>query len=325
MVDYVFKLKDLKILYINLDRRPERNNNIKNELSRLNLKGHKISAIDGQKFTKEEQSYWMDRKNFNSLSRDPNKVFGRVGCYLSHLTLMKYALDNNIEPLLVLEDDCRFLTNTNDVEIRIPQNCDIYYLGGLYWWKADNTNKTFRYLEDELGEAVFESDEDDVLDETEDFTLANFRDSLFYQNNVRIFPKYFRIACTYSYILPTRKHIERLYNEMLSVSKKAIDMMYVTYVQKRDDCYIIQPSLCIQSDEFTSDITDFGVKTPDNPYNNSYFFDNNIYTIPKVIEFYDNNYHNTMKRLIAYYNKYKIVPKPKMLFRDLRLVYRENI
>jgi hypothetical protein len=324
MEDYVFKLKDLKILYVNLDRRPERNSNIINELKRLDLKGKRISAIDGQNFSKEDQMYWMNRKNFNSLSRDPNKVFGRVGCYLSHLKLMKYALDNNIEPLLVLEDDCRFLTNTNNIEIRIPKNCDIYYLGGLYWWKADNSNKTFRELEDELGESVFESDEEYEDITTEDFTLANFRDSLFYQDSVRIFPKYFRIACTYSYILPSRAHIERLYNEMLNVSKKAIDMMYVTYIQKRDDCFIIQPSLCIQSDEFTSDITDFGVKTPENPYNNGYFFDNNIYTIPKVIEFYDNNYNMTMKRLIAYYNKYKIVPNPKTLFRDLRLVYNEK-
>jgi len=321
MEDYIFKLKDLKILYVNLDRRPERNNNIKNELARLNLNGKRISAIDGQKLNEREQSFWMDRKNFNTLSRDPNKVFGRVGCYLSHLKVLKHALDNNIEPLLVLEDDCRFLTNTNDIEIRIPKNCDIYYLGGLYWWKASNNNSTFNELQFELEESSFESDEED---DTPDFTLANFRDSLFYQNNVRIFPKYFRIACTYSYVLPTRAHIQNLYREMLTVSKKAIDMMYVSYVQKRENCYIIQPSLCIQSDEFTSDITDFGVKTPDNPYNNSYFFDNNIYTIPKVIEFYDNNYHITMKRLLAYYNKYKIVPNPKMLFRDLRIVYREN-
>jgi glycosyl transferase family 25 len=323
MGDYVFKLKDLKILYVNLDRRPERNRNINNELNRLKLNGKRISAIDGQKFSTEEQAYWMDRKHFNTLSRDPNKVFGRVGCYLSHLKLMKYALDNNVEPLLVLEDDCRFLTNTNDIEIKIPKNCDIYYLGGLYWWKADNTNKTFRELEDELEESVFESDEESSND-VEDFTLANFRDSLFYQDSVRIFPKYFRIACTYSYILPTRKHIERLYTEMLTVSKKAVDMMYVTYVQKREDCYIIQPSLCIQSDEFTSDITDFGVKTPDNPYNNGYFFDNKIYNIPKVIEFYDNNYSKTMKRLLAYYRYNKIIPNPKTLFRDLRLVYAEK-
>ena len=42
------------------------------------------------------------------------------------------------------------------------------------------------------------------------------------------------------------------------------------------------------------------------------------------LKFYDNNYNMTMKRLIAYYNKYKIVPNPKTLFRDLRLVYNEK-
>jgi GR25 family glycosyltransferase involved in LPS biosynthesis len=300
--EYNFKLADLKILYINLDRRPERKINIENELKRLKLKGTRISAVDGQSLTDEEKEYWMNRKNFNTLTRNESRVFGRVGCYLSHLKTMKYALDNNIWPLLILEDDCKFLTDHNDVNIRIPSNTDIYYLGGLYWWK--------------VGE-----DENSSLD----YTFDNFKDKLYYDDSIQILPEYFRICCTFAYILPSREHIHNLLLQMMDVKKKAIDMMYVTYVQKNERSFIIQPSLCVQSDEFTSDVTDFGLQTPSNPYSNTYFYDTTLYTIPRVLEFYNNNYHKVLQRLLKYYKYKKIVPNPNMLFKHLRIVSKEII
>lgn len=300
--EYIFKLNQFKILYINLDRRPERRRNIEGELKRLGLKGTRISAVDGQSFTPDEQDYWMDRKNFNSLSRNPQKVFGRVGCYLSHLKLMKYALDNRIEPLLVLEDDCRFLTDRNDIEIRMPKDADIFYLGGLYWWK------------DETGESQ------DVLDATFD----NIREKFYYDSYIPILPKVFRIACTFAYVLPTLEHIRRLFTTMLEVKKKAIDMMYVSYVQKFENSFIIQPSLCVQREELTSDITFFGDNPPKNPYNNTYFFDNDIYTIPRIIEFYNNDYSKLLERLKKYYRAKKIIPKPYRLFEDIKLIKKDK-
>ena len=298
--EYIFKLDELKILYINLDRRPDRKQNIQNELSRLGLKGTRISAVDGKTFSPEEQDYWMDRKNFNTLSRIPERVFGRVGCYLSHLKALKYALENRIEPLLILEDDCRFLTERSDVEIRIPKNCDMYYLGGLYWWKDDQKPK-------------------------DDYTFENIRSDYFYQPYIRILPSNFRIACTFAYILPTLEHVEGMFRTLLNVKKKAVDMMYVTYIQKYENSFIIQPSLCIQSDDYTSDITDYGNKTPTNPFNNSYFFDINIYTVSRVLEFYNSNYPRVLRRLLKYYYSKKISPDPKKLFQHLRIVSKEKI
>jgi len=308
--EFVFKLNQFKILYVNLDRRLDRRKNIEGELKRLGLKGTRISAIDGQSLTPDEQEYWMDRKNFNTLSRTPSKVFGRVGCYLSHLKLMKYALDNRIEPLLVLEDDCKFLTDRNDIEIRMPKNADIFYLGGLYWWKNDE-NK---------------NDELDDFDggSNPDMTFDNIKDHLYYDNYIQILPKYFRIACTFAYVLPTLEHIHNLFTTMLDVKKKAIDMMYVSYVQKYENSYIIQPSLCVQSDQFTSDITDYGLKTPTNPYNNTYFFDNDIYTIPKVIEYYNKDYNKLIRRLLKYYKAKNLIPKPERLFYHLQLVQKDK-
>jgi len=300
--EYNLKLNELNILYINLDRRPERKINIENELNRLGLKGTRIAAIDGQSLSDNEKEYWMDRKNFNTLTRNESRVFGRVGCYLSHLKTMKHALDNNIWPLLILEDDCKFLTDHTNITIHIPSHTDIYYLGGLYWWK------------------VGENDSDSL-----DYTFDNFKDKLYYENSIQILPDFFRICCTFAYILPSREHILNLFLKMLEVKKKAIDMMYVSYVQKNERSFIIQPSLCVQSDEFTSDVTDFGLQTPSNPYSNTYFYDTNLYTIPRVIEFYNNNYHKVLKRLLKYYTYKKLVPNPKLLFKHLRIVSKEII
>jgi len=301
-LDYKLNLNQLKILYINLDRRPERKNNIENELYRLGLTGTRISAIDGQSLSDKEKTYWMDRKNFNTLTRNESRVFGRVGCYLSHLKTMKYALDNNIWPLLILEDDCRFLTEHSNIEFNIPANTDIYYLGGLYWWKVgENENSSL------------------------DYTFDNFKDKLYYENSIQILPDFFRICCTFAYILPSRDHILNLFLQMLDVKKKAIDMMYVSYVQKNQRCFIIQPSLCVQSDEFTSDVTDYGLQTPSNPYSNTYFYDTTLYTIPRVLEFYNNNYHKVLKRLLKYYQYKKLVPNPYILFKHLRIVSKEII
>ena len=299
---YNLKLNELKILYINLDRRPERKNNIENELKRLGLPATRISAIDGQSLTDDEKEYWMNRKNFNTLTRNESRVFGRVGCYLSHLKTMKYALDHNIWPLLILEDDCRFLTDHSNIQFNIPANTDIYYLGGLYWWKVgENENSSL------------------------DYTFDNFKDKLYYENSIQILPDFFRICCTYAYILPSREHIQNLFFKMLEVKKKAIDMMYVSYVQKNQRCFIIQPSLCVQSDEFTSDVTDFGLQTPSNPYSNTYFYDTELYSIPRVFEFYNNNYHKVLKRLLKYYTYKKLIPNPPLLFKHLRIVSKEII
>ena len=305
--EYRFKLNELKILYVNLDRRADRRKNIEGELKRLGLKGTRISAVDGQSLSPDEQDYWMDRKNFNTLSRTPSKVFGRVGCYLSHLKLMKYALDNRIAPLLVLEDDCKFLCDRNDVEIVMPKEAEIFYLGGLYWWKTDEKQ--------DIGEDFYGGD---------DMTFENIKNDLYYDRYIRILPNFFRIACTFAYVLPTLDHIHNLFTTMLEVKKKAIDMMYVSYVQKYENCFIIQPSLCVQSDQFTSDITDYGLKTPTNPYNNTYFYDNDIYTIPQVIEFYNNDYGRLIQRLLKYYSQRKMIPRPDRLFQHLKIIMKDK-
>jgi len=71
------------IFYINLDRRIDRKQHIENQLKLLNWKATRFSAILHQ--------------------------FGALGCSLSHLALLKYARNNNLDHILILEDDVTFL------------------------------------------------------------------------------------------------------------------------------------------------------------------------------------------------------------------------
>jgi GR25 family glycosyltransferase involved in LPS biosynthesis len=292
---YDFKLKDLNVLYINLDRRPDRNEYMENELCRLGLNGVRISAVDGITLTNEEKTYWIDNNKFNTITKNTESIYGQIGRYLSHLKTLKYAADNNIENLLILEDDCKFLSEHNDISICVPANTDIFYLGGLFWYKSISNGEN-------------------------DYTFENFKDTLYFHPNIQIFTNYFRICGSFAYILPSREHIIKLLTTLITSTKKTIDMMFIGNIQKNTRCFIIQPSLCIKTTQFKSDIS-----YSDKPKSNTYFYNMKIYTIPRVIEFYNNNYHKVLKRLTKYYLFKKKIPNPDNLYKDLRIVAQENI
>jgi glycosyl transferase family 25 len=101
---------DIKnIFYINLDRRIDRKIHIEAQLNLLNWKATRFPAI------------------LNS--------FGALGCSLSHLALLKYAKNNNLDHILILEDDVTFLNpslfldNLNQF-LKTHTNFDVLLLAG---------------------------------------------------------------------------------------------------------------------------------------------------------------------------------------------------
>ena len=52
----------------------------------------------------------------------------------------------------------------------------------------------------------------------------------------------------------------------------SLDIMYVNFVQKQGISYVLNPVVCIQSDAFVSDVTNYGEKTPSKPYKHFYFY-----------------------------------------------------
>ena len=79
----------LNVVYINLDKRVDRNEQILGEIKEFS-------------------------SNYNRLSATYNEK-GYLGCAMSHIRCLEYAIKNNLEHYLVLEDDFTFVRNKNEV------------------------------------------------------------------------------------------------------------------------------------------------------------------------------------------------------------------
>jgi GR25 family glycosyltransferase involved in LPS biosynthesis len=77
-------IEDIKnIFYINLDVRIDRRTRFEEEMKHLGLQANRFSAIKHKS--------------------------GAIGCSMSHITLLKYARDNNLDHIVIMEDDITFL------------------------------------------------------------------------------------------------------------------------------------------------------------------------------------------------------------------------
>jgi GR25 family glycosyltransferase involved in LPS biosynthesis len=90
-----------KIIYINLDRRTDRREQIESELHRMGVSGERFAAID----------------------RRP----GIVGCGLSHLAVLERAEAEGWENVLVLEDDFQFVVDKDTVQ----KNLSLFFESGI--------------------------------------------------------------------------------------------------------------------------------------------------------------------------------------------------
>ena len=95
-----------KIIYINLDRRTDRLQHIQQEFKRLNIPDEKIIRFAGI-----------------------NHEYPNSGCNLSHAAALKYAYDNNLNNVLILEDDFKFIDDLNLINTSIK-----YFFNKIKEW-----------------------------------------------------------------------------------------------------------------------------------------------------------------------------------------------
>jgi len=240
------KLSDFEIVYISLERRPEKRRFIEGQLQRLGLldRAHYFPAIDGQSLSKPIQEHYLSR--FKTMARKRERILGRIGCYLSHLCVLESAIESGVENLLILEDDCRFLNDGLEIPDP-PEEAEIFYLGGLFWTQEP---------------------------ETPNEIAINSRLPW-----IRIDRKHVKLACALSYGIRGKETIRKVYDKVRYVRPSAIDLLYINFVQKnREDksragnCYVVNPVRCVQVNDFASDVTFMGTDNPEKPYKNSYFY-----------------------------------------------------
>jgi hypothetical protein len=246
------KIHNIPALYINLERDLEKRNQIEQYLSKLKIGFHRIDAVNGQ-FLKNSQyrskvakildipesklkvSYWMDRKNFKTMTNYQNAVLNKVGCYLSHLLAIQTALDMGLDKVLILEDDIQPLSNINH-SFTIPKETDIFYLGGSFFHQKQKMSYTV-------------------------------------SKQLAVDTKFLKVNGTFAYIIPSRQKMVDIYNVLMSVfldgkgkdkspefrsgnvrlRAQSIDFAYINHFQTYGSCYVINPVM-ISHQEMGSNI-----------------------------------------------------------------------
>lgn len=275
-------LSNYNILYINLDSRTERRENIESQLrargllNRSDLITHRISGVVGSDLSdpdyaqsladefgvdleKMTPDYWLSRKNFKTMCNNKDKVIGQVGCYLAHLRAIKWAVDNGLDNVVILEDDCVILgEDDEDVEFpEPPETAEMFYLGGLFWHQTKEISEIKKT-----------------------------------QHWLKIDPSVLKIACAFGYGFNTTRSLINVHTLLTNVwlegkgkdkprdwrtsgqriRATAVDIMFVNFIQKMGEAYILSQPKMVQSDAFISDVTDVGKKTPKKPCGHAYFY-----------------------------------------------------
>lgn len=144
-----------KIIYINLDRRLDRNLNVIEQLKKVGLEkmSERFSAIDGKKLDLNNMDTNIISPGGIEYAKKSDIIYthltvGAIGCAMSHKAIYQKILDENINSCLILEDDItiddRFNEKINILENYIKQNrldFDLFFLGFHPGTTYDNTYK----------------------------------------------------------------------------------------------------------------------------------------------------------------------------------------
>lgn len=90
---------------INLDRAPERLAQVRGQLERLGLPFTRLPAVDARAFTPAQRAL-LDEPAFHR-RHGMTPLPGELGCYLSHIEVIRRFLGSDAEAALVLEDDVK--------------------------------------------------------------------------------------------------------------------------------------------------------------------------------------------------------------------------
>lgn len=196
-----------------------RYNNIKNNELKLNKKNNKLKinffdAINGSDIDLNNLSLYDSRINLNF----KYNYIGEIGCYLSHMLLIKSFINSKNKYSVVFEDDLKILDDDLDDKIKkiiekLNGNFDIIYLGNL------NNNH---------GEQII--------------------------NDIYTINKSEYLWGTHAYIV-NNKSVEKIYNSLLNINIAIDNKLKYNIDNNILKGYVIYPILVSQnSSEFNSNI-----------------------------------------------------------------------
>jgi glycosyl transferase family 25 len=120
--------EDIISFVINLERRPDRLKHFKNNCSIKNV--NVVHGFDGKNIEKE------DKNEIKLFDKFINFLPGEKGCFISHLRIWNYIVNNDINYGLIFEDDailCEDFFEKYKIIIKeLPEDCDIAFIGGRF-------------------------------------------------------------------------------------------------------------------------------------------------------------------------------------------------
>ena len=107
-------MNNIPVVCINLKSREDKRRIVISHLKKFNIKFNFYTAI---------------------LNKNP-----KLGCKLSHLEVIKNAINHKYKQILIVEDDVKFITKPNIDISTLPSNWDMCYLGGTVYRVLDKNN-----------------------------------------------------------------------------------------------------------------------------------------------------------------------------------------
>lgn len=147
VIDYLINFKIINIYVITLQNN-DRLNNINNEQNKIDYPIEKFNAING-KYVNQLELYNKNILSKEFLDKDNIKRSKEIGCYLSHLNLLKKISYNITSKYsIILEDDFVIINNNvlneiNDIVNYLFYNnidFDIIFLGNTFDNKGTKLN-----------------------------------------------------------------------------------------------------------------------------------------------------------------------------------------
>jgi glycosyl transferase family 25 len=122
---------------INLDRAKEKYEHFQKNFKDFPIQPTRVSAVDGKKVDISDPSMLTPRTRYDlSRSRYDHRTLatkGALGCYMSHVSLWKKIVDENLPGLVILEDDAKPKTRDTYEKLtraleNAPQDADYLFL-----------------------------------------------------------------------------------------------------------------------------------------------------------------------------------------------------
>jgi GR25 family glycosyltransferase involved in LPS biosynthesis len=198
---------------IHMEKNTNRIDNIKKNENKLNNHIQIFNAIVGNNVDLTNLSIY-EKKLINNFDY---RYKGEIGCYLSHLMLLKSLLNNNTGYTVIFEDDFKIIDNNLDLKINnilssIDIDFDILYLGNL-----------------------------------------NDNHSNLYKNNIYYIDSQKPLWGTHAYLI-NNKNIKKIYNTLLNMDKAIDNKIKENFDNKILNGLVIYPILVNQNEIFNSTI-----------------------------------------------------------------------